>query len=465
MEQNISNKLKKFIKTVPINFGPLKGADSNHKLTGPCGDTMEFWMLFDKEKIIVATYTTDGCEHSVKCGSAAAALVTGMDLKKFNNLTPEKILDSCSDAIPEESNHCALLALNTMKICVNKYIDTLSKSSECTNPGSECSSCSSQTCSQARKNTPKNAALDERNVQQKQNSTDTRTGNNFNKDNSNTLNENSDDLIKKRLSKIKHKITVLSGKGGVGKSTAAVNLSMSLALEGFKVGLLDIDIHGPSVPTMLGLVNTSVYSKGKYLEPAIIGNLKIMSIGFLLGDQDAAVIWRGPMKMSVIKQFVQEVEWGDLDFLIVDCPPGTGDEPLSIVQILDNPDGAVIVTTPQEVSASDVRKSISFCKQLNLPIIGIIENMSGFICPNCKTKTNIFSSGAGDDLSKKFKIPLLGKIPIEPEVGFSGDKGTPFVQQYPKSVAAMEFKKILQPIINMYDKKNTELKSNIKTED
>lgn len=262
---------------------------------------------------------------------------------------------------------------------------------------------------------------------------------------------------------IKHKIPVLSGKGGVGKSTVAVNMAVSLALEGFKVGLMDVDIHGPSIPTMLGLTGTPVYSNGMYLEPASIGNLKIMSIGFLLGDQDAAVIWRGPMKMSVIKQFIGEVEWGELDYLIVDCPPGTGDEPLSVIQLLENPDGAILVTTPQEVSSADVRKSVSFCKQLDLPVIGFVENMSGFVCPECNKRTDIFSKGAGEDLSKKYDIPLLGMIPIDPTIGAAGDQGVPFIRKYSESAAAEEFRKIIVPVINACSSDET-LKNSLNNE-
>lgn len=424
----MSDKMNKLIKEVPINFGPLHNATTNYRLTGPCGDTMEFWMMIKDDRILVATYTTDGCEHSLMCGSSAAALATGMPLEKFNQLTPEDILKNSTIDIPDESSHCGLLALNTMKGAVNQYLKTLEKKKGCSNPGGTCSSCSSADC-QAR--TPSSAAEADTmgSVPSPQK-------------------KDPDEIIRHRLSLIKHKIPVLSGKGGVGKSTVAVNLAVSLALEGYNVGLMDVDIHGPSIPTMLGLTNTPVYSNGMYLEPASIGNLKIMSIGFLLGDQDAAVIWRGPMKMSVIKQFLGEVEWGELDYLIVDCPPGTGDEPLSVIQLLENPDGAVLVTTPQEVSSADVRKSVSFCKQLDLPVIGFVENMSGFICPDCNKRTDIFSSGAGEELSMKYNIPLLGKIPIDPFIGSAGDEGVPFIRKYSESAAAEEFRKIIVPVMN-----------------
>ncbi|MEJ2039040.1 MAG: Mrp/NBP35 family ATP-binding protein, partial [Desulfosarcinaceae bacterium] len=184
--------------------------------------------------------------------------------------------------------------------------------------------------------------------------------------------------LESRLCHVKHKIVVLSGKGGVGKSTVAVNLAMGLVLAGFKVGLLDVDIHGPSIPTMLGLEGRAVQGTKEALIPLEASGLKVMSPGFFLRSQDDAIIWRGPMKANAIRQFIQDVEWGDLDFLVVDSPPGTGDEPLSVCQLIKKLDGAVVVTTPQKVAAVDVRKSITFCRQLGVSVLGVIENMSGF---------------------------------------------------------------------------------------
>lgn len=229
---------------------------------------------------------------------------------------------------------------------------------------------------------------------------------------------------------------VLSGKGGVGKSTVAVNLAVTLAQQGKRVGLLDVDIHGPSIPTMLGLGGEKVMIDGDKMLPQKLpafNNLKVMSIGFMLEAEDAPVIWRGPMKNGLIKKFLEEVDWGILDFLIVDCPPGTGDEPLSVVQLIGNPDGAIIVTTPQDVSAVDVSKSLNFCKQLELPVKGIIENMSGFVCPDCKKVTYIFKQGGGKRLSEKYDVPFLGSLPIDPAIGEGGDSGKPYVAQFPGS--------------------------------
>lgn len=253
--------------------------------------------------------------------------------------------------------------------------------------------------------------------------------------------------LQERLSKIKHSFLVLSGKGGVGKSTVAANLAMSLALKGKKVGLLDIDIHGPSIPKLLGLEGKILDYEGNKIKPMIIGNLKVISIGFLLQNKDDAVIWRGPLKHSVIKQFIKDVLWGELDYLIIDSPPGTGDEPLSIIQILGETDGAIIVTTPQSLSLNDVRKSITFCNKLKIKILGIIENMCGFVCPNCNYKTDIFKSGGGKDLANELNIPLLGSLPIDPLIVQASDEGKSFVHFYSKTQTAKKFDSIVNSLI------------------
>jgi len=233
--------------------------------------------------------------------------------------------------------------------------------------------------------------------------------------------------VRDRLSMIRHKVIVLSGKGGVGKSTVAVNLAMGLLLQGQYVGLLDVDIHGPSVPTMLDLHTGSVEPMGNAILPASVGALKVMSIGLLLPRDDDAVIWRGPRKYAAIKQFIRDTEWGALDYLIVDAPPGTGDEPLSVCQLIEGADGAVIVTTPQEVALAAVRRSISFCRTMSLPVLGVVENMSGFVCPKCGEVTDIFQSRGGERMAQEMGVPFLGRIPIDPRIGQSGDAGEPVV--------------------------------------
>jgi len=222
---------------------------------------------------------------------------------------------------------------------------------------------------------------------------------------------------------IGRRVLVLSGKGGVGKSTVAVNLARNLCDRGFRVGLLDIDIHGPSVPTMLGIEGATVTSSGQGIIPVDVDGLKVISIAFFLDEQDTAIIWRGPRKMGAIKQFIEQVEWGTLDFLIVDAPPGTGDEPLSVVQLLKKVDGAYIITSPQKVAAADVRKSISFCRTLDVPILGVVENMSGFRCPHCGETTDILSSGGGQETARTMGVDFLGSIPLHPRISRMCDEG------------------------------------------
>jgi len=263
-------------------------------------------------------------------------------------------------------------------------------------------------------------------------------------------NEDEKKIIHEKMMRINHKILVLSGKGGVGKSTAAANMAVTLALEGKKVGLLDVDIHGPSIPVILNLNGQKLEADGETIIPVEMNkNLKVMSIGFMLHNVDDAVIWRGPMKYQVIKQFLKDVDWGELDFLIIDSPPGTGDEPLSVIQLLGDADGAVIVTTPQNVAISDVRRSISFCRKLELPIIGVLENMSGFVCPKCGEVTDIFKSGGGEKMAKEMKVPFLGKIPIDPQIVEACDSGKPYIEHFRETQTARSFKNSIMPLLNL----------------
>jgi Mrp family chromosome partitioning ATPase/predicted Fe-Mo cluster-binding NifX family protein len=257
--------------------------------------------------------------------------------------------------------------------------------------------------------------------------------------------------IRQRMAQIQHKILVLSGKGGVGKSTVAVNLAISLSLAGKRTGLLDIDIHGPSVPKILNLEDRLAHSAVEAILPIEVGaNLKVMSIAFFLTSPDDAVIWRGPMKYQMIKQFLKDVEWGELDYLIIDSPPGTGDEPLSIIQLLENADGAVVVTTPQEVALADVRKSITFCRSLNLPVLGVLENMSGFVCPKCGERTDIFKSGGGENMALMTSVPFLGRIPIDPQIVEACDAGQPYVEKYRHSQAAKAFSEAVTLLVGSH---------------
>jgi Mrp family chromosome partitioning ATPase len=250
--------------------------------------------------------------------------------------------------------------------------------------------------------------------------------------------------LRERMGLIKHKVLVLSGKGGVGKSTVAVNIAVSLAMSGKNVGLLDVDIHGPSVPKILKLEEER--AKGideQLLAVKVNKNLSVMSVGFMLPRSDSAVIWRGPMKYNVIRQFLKDVEWGELDYLIVDCPPGTGDEPLSVGQLIEGADGAVVVTTPQELALNDVRKSITFCRELGLRVLGVLENMSGFVCPGCGERVDIFKLGGAEAMATELAVPFLGSIPLDKDIVESCDSGDVYVEKFVESKAAVSFKKVI----------------------
>jgi len=256
-----------------------------------------------------------------------------------------------------------------------------------------------------------------------------------------------DEAIKLSLSKIKHKIFVLSGKGGVGKSSISANLAASLSKKGYKTGLMDVDVHGPSIAQMLGLTELLDISESKLLMPKQInGNLKVVSVQALMQDKDQAIIWRGPAKSGMIRQFVSSVDWGELDFLIIDAPPGTGDEPLTVVQTIPEALG-IIVTTPQEVALADIRKSISFCKTVHLKTLGIVENMAGFKCPHCNEPIDLFSSGGGEKTAKAQGLTFLGSIPFDTEVVISGDSGVPIMLQDKETRFSKGFDKIVENII------------------
>lgn len=254
--------------------------------------------------------------------------------------------------------------------------------------------------------------------------------------------------IEDTLSNIKFKIMVMSGKGGVGKSTFAVNLAAMLGGMGYRVGLIDADIHGPNVPKMLGIKEKGVLSSAEGIIPyEPVDNLFVMSVGFLIKEDDDAIIWRSPLKHSIIEQFLSDVNWGELDFLLFDLPPGTGDEPLSVSHLIGKVDGSVIVTTPQEVALLDSRKSVTFSKKLNIPVLGIVENMSGFVCPKCGEKTDIFKTGGGEKAAGELNVNFLGKIPLEPELVMQGDLGRPFVIDKPNSESAKSFRNIAKNIL------------------
>ena len=251
--------------------------------------------------------------------------------------------------------------------------------------------------------------------------------------------------VSARMGRIKHKIMIASGKGGVGKSTVAVNLARALQSRGFRVGVLDADITGPSTAKLLGVEASRLSGGPAGIEPVDSRGLKVISMAFALSGTDSAVVWRGPMKMAAIKQFMSDVNWGDLDFLIIDLPPGTSDEPLSVVQLLPDLSGAVIVTTPQEVALLDSRKAVNMVKSMNVPLLGIVENMSGLRCPHCGEVLEIFKTGGGKRAAEELGVPFLGAIPLDPEVAPLGDSGIAFVEK--KTAARESFEGVVERLL------------------
>ena len=262
--------------------------------------------------------------------------------------------------------------------------------------------------------------------------------------------------LKLKMSRIKHKIAVISGKGGVGKSIVTVNLAMAFAIHGYanRVGILDADITGPCVPKMLGLHGQRLQASPAGIFPALgpMG-IKVVSMDFLLPSEEAPVIWRGPLKMKAISQFLSDIVWGELEFLFIDLPPGTGDEPLSIMQLIPEMDGVVIVTIASEVSQIVVKKAVTFSRKLGIPVIGVIENMSGFVCPKCGTETDIFKVGGGKKIAEDLSVPFLGSIPIDPEICRDSDNGVPFITEHVNSSATKAFTEIVKKIERFLEQK------------
>ena len=258
--------------------------------------------------------------------------------------------------------------------------------------------------------------------------------------------------LSENLLKIKHKIVIMSGKGGVGKSTISANLAVALANRKQKVGILDSDIHGPSIPSLLGVKDKRPELVNERIVP-VNGplDLKIISIDFFLPDNTSPVIWRGPLKMRALKQFLSDIEWPVLDYLIVDLPPGTGDEPLSIMQLIPDLDGIIMITIPSDVSQHVVRKAINMTKQMDVPIIGLIENMSGFVCPTCNTYYDMLGSGGGESLAKEYSIPFLGKIPIDPIIAKNADSGKSFLFEKSNNNCIKAMNDIIDKILEIVD--------------
>jgi Mrp family chromosome partitioning ATPase len=251
---------------------------------------------------------------------------------------------------------------------------------------------------------------------------------------------------------VRHVILVLSGKGGVGKSTVSVNLAYALSGKGFRVGLLDLDMHGPNIPKMLGIEDQKFAVMDEKIEPVhVTGKLSVVSIAFVLPDTSTPLIWRGPMKMAAIQQFLEDVNWGSLDYIVVDLPPGTGDEALTIAQLAPNVRGAVIVTTPQDVATLDARKSIKFIEKLGLPVLGVVENMSGMVCPHCHETIDLFGKGGGKRIADEMKVPYLGEIPVDIELRKAGDEGRPFIIRRGDNPTWASVDKVMEALIRQVE--------------
>ena len=397
----------------PRNYGPLAQFNGHARITGPCGDTMEIWLQVADGRIAQAGFTTTGCGPSRAAGSMATECAMGKPLEDALRIERREILEALG-GLPTESEHCALLAANTLKTAIGDY------SSKVKPGGSpQCKDCSKDACSSKQQRPDES----EQEFAERQ-------------------------ALTQRMCQIGYKLVVLSGKGGVGKSTVSANLAAALSLAGKAVGLLDVDVHGPSIPKLMGLDGSRLSMHESEIVPLEIGTLKVMSIGFLLQSDRAPVIWRGPMKYNVIRQFLKDVGWGPLDYLVVDSPPGTGDEPLSVAQLIGLPAGAIIVTTPQDLAIADVRRSVSFCEKVSLPVVGIIENMSGMVCPHCGGRVDLFKSGGGELLAKEMGVPFLGRVPIDPQIVECGDSGVPYIHRFAESEAAKAFGGIVDRILD-----------------
>ena len=410
----------------PRNLGPLTGYNAHARVTGPCGDTMEFWLQIGNGRILRANFTTDGCGSSRACGSMVTELATAKTVEEACRIHQKDVLHALG-GFPEETQHCALLAANTLQAACQSFIDQGRPEWGDEPVGSNsCESCNSSSCSTSDRRHDES----EKDFAERQ-------------------------QLERRLSHIRHKLLVLSGKGGVGKSTVAANLAVCLARAGKQVGLLDIDVHGPSIPKLLGLDGRQILGGEDGMVPVRMNDhLAVMSIGFLVGDAKTPVIWRGPMKYGVIRQFLKDVAWGELDYLVVDSPPGTGDEPLSVAQLAGSGAAAVIVTTPQDLAIADVRRCVSFCRNVSVRVVGIVENMSGYVCPECGASSDLFKTGGGEALAKEMQVPFLGRIPIDPQIVVSGDAGVPFADKEGETPAQAAFSRIVPLILTTTERDN-----------
>jgi ATP-binding protein involved in chromosome partitioning len=381
----------------PRHYGPLETFNGRARVTGPCGDTMEFWLEVEDDRIAKVSFITDGCGPSLASGSMASTLVSGRPVVEAAVIRQGDILKALG-GLPPDFEHCALLAADTLQAASVDYF-------------------------RRRDGVPQSS--DDRRGEEKSGE-ETRE----------------QKIPPARLSRIKRKVIVLSGKGGVGKSTVAVNLAASLAGAGQRVGLIDADIHCPAVPIMLGLERSGIANRGAMLLPATAGQLKVISLGLLPENPEEAPVWRGPLKEQIIGRFLRDVDWGDLDFLIIDSPPGLGDVLLAVRDLAGDGLEAVVVTTPQKLSAAAAREAVIFCRRHGLEVLGVVENMNEFACPGCGEKSRILRAGGGRKISDNLKVPFLGSLPIDPAIAECGDRGRVFLDHCPSSPAAKTIREI-----------------------
>jgi Mrp family chromosome partitioning ATPase len=373
---------------------------------------MEFWLQISEQRIVDASFTTSGCGSSRAAGSMATEIAIGKRLTEAAQIEQADILGALG-GLPEKSEHCALLAANTLKAAIEDF--TSRKSNE------------------LRELEP-SAPTDHPSRRRRH-------------DESHDRSHQSQTLARQTV-QTGHTLLVLSGKGGVGKSTVAAHLATTLAQAGKRVGLLDIDVHRPSIPKLMGMERESVQeSVGGMVPPQLSDRLAVMSVGFVLSSGQEPGALQRPAREGAIRKFLNDTAWGQLDYLVVDAPPDTGDEPLSIVSLLGASTGAIVVTTPQEVAVADARRCITNCHNASLPVVGLVENMSGLVCPKCGERIDLFKRGGGMALALEMDVPFLGQIPMDPDVVMAGDAGRPLLRNGPQSPAAEAFARAVESIL------------------
>ncbi len=375
----------------PRGYGPLKDFNGRARITGPCGDTMEFWVKVEDEQVEAVSFVTDGCAPSLASGSMAVELAAGKPLLEAAVLRQRDILKALG-GLPPEVEHCALLAAETLQAaCLDSIRRRDGLPAPPPDPGQE---------------------------------------------------EAGEGRAPKGISRVKRTVAVLSGKGGTGKSAVAAGIAAALAEIGRRVGLLDADFNSPALPVMLGLERKGIPNRGPALLPARAGALKVLSLGLLPGDPAGTPAWDEAERRQFLERFLHDGEWGNLDFLVIDCPPGPAGVLSALRELVGAGLEALVVTTPQRLSAEAAREAILLCRREGIAVTGVIENMREFACPGCGQTTRVFRSGGGRKLSDTLKVPFLGSIPLDPAIVECGDRGRNFLEENPESPAAAAFKEI-----------------------